>query len=246
MSGHSKWATTKRQKFAADAKRSSAFTKLANMITIAARDGGGDPGSNFRLRLAIDKAREANMPKDNIDRAIKRGTGELGGAVFEHIVYEAYAPGGAALVIDVNTDNRNRTVANIKTILNKYNGKLAESGAVSYLFQQKGVMTISGRDSETLEMMVIESGADDYVQNNDGSYVVYTQPKDTMTVAKALIDQGLTVTDVELSMEPLSTVMINDSKTAQTLVTVVEQLEDLDDVSTVYANFDLADEVTVA
>ncbi|HEY1074813.1 MAG TPA: YebC/PmpR family DNA-binding transcriptional regulator [Patescibacteria group bacterium] len=238
MSGHSKWATIKRQKGAADAKRSVTFTKLAAAITVAARDGGGDLGSNFKLRLAVDKAREANMPKDNIDRAIKRGTGELGGAAFEHIVYEAYAPGGAALVIDVNTDNRNRAVANIKSILNKHNGKLAESGAVAYLFQPRGVMTVAGGDAEAMEMAIIESGADDYALSDD-SAVVYTDPKEVMAVAKALETAGLTASDVEQTMEPVSTIMISDEKTAKTLVAITELLEDLDDVSSVYSNFDI-------
>lgn len=238
MSGHSKWSTIKRQKGAADAKRSASFTKLAAAITIAAREGGGDPGGNIRLRLAVDKARGANMPKDNIDRAIKRGTGELGGAAIESLVYEAYAPGGVAIMIECNTDNKNRTVAEIKAILNKYNGKLAESGSVAYLFTQRGVMTIGGKSIDELEEAAIESGADDY-QVLEDSLVVYTHPKDTMAVAKALESAGLTVADVELRMEPLSTIMISDDKTAQTLMTLVEKLEDLDDVSTVSANFDI-------
>lgn len=237
MSGHSKWSTIKRQKGAADAKRSTTFTKLSNTITIAARDGGGDPESNFKLRLAVDKARQANMPKDNIERAIKRGTGELGGAVFEHITYEAYAPGGAAVIIDVNTDNRNRAVANIKTILNKYNAKLAEAGSVSYLFQPRGVMTVQGTDTESTEMAIIEGGADDYQANDEGSFTVYTQPKETAQVAKQLESAGLQVNDVDLSLEPLSTVTITEEKTANTLLTLLEQLEDLDDVSAVYTNF---------
>lgn len=240
MSGHSKWSTIKRQKGAADAKRSASFTKLAAAITIAAREGGGDPGGNIRLRLAIDKARSANMPKDNIDRAIKRGTGELGGAAIENLVYEAYAPGGVALIIEVNTDNKNRSVSDIKAILNKYNGKLAESGAVAYLFLRRGVMTVSGKSVEDLEEAAIESGADDY-EIVDDSLIVFTQPKDTMAVAKSLEVAGLTVADVELRMESLSTIMITDDKTAQTLMAIVEKLEDLDDVSTVSANFDISE-----
>lgn len=246
MSGHSKWATIKRQKGAADAKRSVAFTKLANTITVAARDGGGDPDMNFKLRLAVEKARQANMPKDNIDRAIKRGTGELGGAAFEHMAYEAYAPGGAAMIIDVNTDNRNRAVGNIKAILNKYNGKLAEAGSVAFLFQPRGMMTVSGTDAETVEMAIIESCADDYIANDDATFTVYTDPKETMQVAKSLEAAGLTVADVEQSMEPLSTVMISDEKTAKTLLAITEQLEDLDDVTAVYPNFDIPDTLNIA
>lgn len=238
MSGHSKWSTIKRQKGAADAKRSASFTKLAATITIAAREGGGDPGGNIRLRLVIDKARGANMPKNNIDRAIKRGTGELAGAVIESLVYEAYVPGGVAIMIECNTDNKNRTVAEIKAILNKYNGKMAESGSVSYLFAQRGVMTVGGKSIDKLEEEAIESGADDYEVIED-SLIVYTQPKDTMSVAKSLESAGLMVSDIELRMEPLSVIMISDDKTAQTLMTIVEKLEDLDDVATVSANFDI-------
>ncbi len=239
MSGHSKWSTIKRQKGAADAKRSSAFTKLANTISVAAREGGGDPSANFKLRLAIDKAREANMPKDNIDRAIKRGTGELGGAALEDITYEAYGPGGVAILIQATTDNRNRAVAAIKSILNKYNGKLAEAGSVGYLFKQKGSMVVEGASPEETEMAIIESGADDYSANDDGTFSVFTLPHETMAVAKALQDSGLTVSVIELSMEPISTVMVTDSKIAQQLLTIMEQLEDLDDVAAVSSNFDL-------
>jgi YebC/PmpR family DNA-binding regulatory protein len=238
MSGHSKWSTIKRQKGAADAKRSASFTKLSNAITVAARDGGGDPSSNFKLRLAIDKAREANMPKDNIERAIKRGTGELGGAVFEHVIYEAYAPGGAALLIDVNTDNRNRAIAGVKSILNKYSAKLAESGSVGYLFETTGMMTVSGTDQKSIETAIIESGADDYDADEDGTYTVYTEPKETAGVAQRLQKQGLTVSDMELSQEPKAVVEVADQKTVESLVKLIADLEQLDDVSAVYSNFD--------
>lgn len=238
MSGHSKWSTIKRQKGAADAKRSASFTKLGNTITVAAREGGGDPTANFKLRLAIDKARSANMPKDNIDRAIKRGTGELAGAAIESLVYEAYAPDGVALMIECNTDNKNRTIAEIKAILNKYNAKLAEAGAVAYLFKSQGVMTLSGKSVAELEEAAIESGADDY-EVIDDTLAVYTQPKDTMSVAKTLEESGITVADVEITPNPMSTVQITDHKTAQTLTTIVEKLEDLDDVTSVCANFSI-------
>lgn len=242
MSGHSKWSTIKRQKGAADARRSTVFTKLANAVTIASRKGGGDSGSNFKLRLAIDKAREANMPKDNIDRAIKRGTGELGEAAFETIIYEAYAPGGVALIIETATDNRNRTISNIKAVLNKYNAKLAESGAVGYLFHPRGVITVTGLDPETTEMVIIESGAEDYETiEKGGGFTVYAPPKETAHIAKKLEEAGLTVSNIELSQEPISTITITDEKTAQTLMHLMEQLEDLDDVSTVYANFSMAE-----
>jgi YebC/PmpR family DNA-binding regulatory protein len=245
MSGHSKWSTIKRQKGAADAKRSTVFTKLANLISIAAREGGGDLGSNFKLRLAVEKARAANMPKDNIDRAIKRGTGELGGAALEDIMYEAYAPGGVALLIQVTTDNRNRSVANVKSVLNKYSAKLAETGSVGYLFKQKGTMLVQGSDAEVAELAIIENGADDYAAHEDGTFSVYTVPQETMAVAKALEASGLQVSDIELSMEPLSTILVEDEKVARQLVTIIEQLEDIEDVSNVYSNFDIAEGVAL-
>lgn len=243
MSGHSKWSTIKHQKGAADAKRSSVFTKLANSITVIAREGGGDPESNFRLRLTIEKAREANMPKDNIERAIKRGTGELGGAAFENIMYEAYAPGGVALMIEVNTDNRNRSVSAIKSTLTKANAKLAEAGAVAYLFEQKGSMTVQGNDEA--EMAIIDSGADDYELVDGGLYRVATLPKDTMAVAKLLQDAGLIVEDVGLMLEPIATITIDEEQTARQLIRLVEQLEDIDDVAAVYANFDIAENLNL-
>lgn len=243
MSGHSKWSTIKHQKGAADAKRSSVFTKLANTITVIAREGGGDPESNFRLRLAIEKARAANMPKDNIDRAIKRGTGELGGAAFENIMYEAYAPGGVALMIEVNTDNRNRSVSAIKSTLTKANAKLAEAGAVGYLFEQKGSMHVRG--DETTELIIIESGADDYELIEEGVYRVVTLPKDTMAVAKSLQDVGLVVEEIGLTLEPTATIVIDDEQTARQLIRLVEQLEDIDDVAAVYANFDIAENLNL-
>lgn len=238
MSGHSKWSTIKRQKGVEDAKRSASFTKLSYAITIAARDGGGDPETNFKLRLAMDKARSANMPKDNIERAIKRGTGELGGAEFEHIVYEAYAQGGTAVLIEVNTDNRNRAVASIKSLLNKYNAKLAESGSVSYLFEQTGVMSVNGKLSEETEMAIIESGATDYEAGEDGTFSVYTDPKEVTTIAEALQKQGFTVKDVELSQESKAIIEIADPNIVESLIKFMADLEDLDDVSSVYTNFD--------
>lgn len=244
MSGHSKWSTIKRQKGAADAKRSTTFTKLAYAITVATREGGGDPTSNFKLRLAMEKARQANMPKDNIERAVKRGTGELGGANFEHIVYEAYSPGGVALLIEVDTDNRNRAVANIKSLLNKYNGKLAEAGSVGYLFHPRGVMSVVG-EVEALELAIIESGADDYDISEEGA-VVYTQPRDLVAVAKSLELAGFTVSDMSTSMEALAPVVIAEQKTAQTIMRLMHDLEDLDDVSAVHTNFDLAPNLELA
>lgn len=240
MSGHSKWATIKRQKGATDAKRSATFTKLANIITIATREGGGgDPTGNFKLRLAIDKARAANMPRDNIDRAIKRGTGELGGAAFEEHRYEARAAGGTALIVDVATDNKNRALSDVKHVLSKHNAKLADGGSVSYLFEPKGSMVVARRDDET-ELAIIECGATDYIDNGDDTYTVYTDPQETNRVAKALESQGLTVQDVELILDPRDSVIVSDQKIADQLMSLIDELESLDDVKAVYSNFDIA------
>lgn len=237
MSGHSKWSTIKRQKGAADAKRSASFTKLGAAITIAAHEGGGDSVGNVRLRLAITKAREANMPKDNIERAIRRGTGELVGAAFEQLTYEAYGPGGVAFMISVVTDNKNRAISNIKSILSKYGAKLAAAGAVGYLFRPQGTMTVSGRPSEATEGAVVESGASDYVVTDD-SIEVKTEPKDMLTVAKNLEVAGLVVADVETRLEPVSTVLMTDIKTMESLLKMAAELNELDDVASVSANFD--------
>lgn len=239
MSGHSKWAQIKRQKGAADAKRSTTFTKLANAITVAAREGGGDPGANFKLRLAIDQARSANMPKENIERSIKRGTGELAEAALETALYEAYGPGGVAILIEMATDNRNRALAAIKSVLTKHGGKLAESGAVRYLFKPQGIMTAQGGSPEIDEAAIIESGAEDYQDNGDGTWLVSTTAQETGAVARALESAGLTVGDIALTQGPQTTVTIEDEKTAHQLIALIEELEALDDVSHVASNFAL-------
>ncbi len=239
MSGHSKWAQIKRQKGVTDAKRSAVFTKLSNAVTVAARDGGGDPATNFRLRLAIEQAKAANMPKDNVDRAIGRGTGELAGATLESLRYEAYGPAGAALLIDVTTDNRLRALAAIKSVLNRANAKLAEPGAVSHLFTQRGVMTALGPTPEATELAILDSGAADYVVNPDGVMTVLTEPKELAAVARTLTAAGLTVTDLDLTMEPRVAVSL-DATEARSFSSLVQQLEDLDDVVNVYTNFDFS------
>lgn len=243
MSGHSKWATIKRQKGAADAKRSTVFTKLANTITVAAR-GGGDPSMNFSLRLAIDKARQANMPKDNIERAIKRGTGELGGAQFEEVMYEAYGPAGTGILIEAGTDNRNRTSAEVKAVFNKLGGKLAEAGAVSYQFKKRGTITLAveGKDKEEMEMAIIEAGADDFEEQGD-VVMVYTEPTDLDKVRKSLEEMGFGASEVGFSWEPAMTVTIEDEKTAGQMLRLMESLEDLDDVTSVSSNFDISEEI---
>jgi YebC/PmpR family DNA-binding regulatory protein len=243
MSGHSKWSTIKRQKGAADAKRGQTFTKLANAISIAARSGG-DPEMNFKLRLTIDKARQANMPKDNIERAIKRGTGELGGERIEDVLYEAYGPGGIALLIEAATDNRNRASSSIRAILNKYDGKLAESGAVAFQFKQRGIVTVNLADKslEEAEMIVIDSGAEDY-EAQDNTLLVYTDPKETEKVRQSLIAGGLDVADTSLSWEPTAMIEISDPKKASSLLKMMDALEELDDVGSVSGNFDIPESI---
>lgn len=235
MSGHSKWSTIKRQKGAADAKKANVFTKLANAITVAAR-GGADPTMNFQLRLAIDRARSANMPKDNIERATARGAGGPGAASFEEVVYEAYGPGGSAIVIEAATDNRNRTVADIKAALNKFGGKLASEGSVKYLFERKGVISIVNTSSDTgdIELAIIESGADDYGAV-DGGYLIFTKPAALEQVKKNLEAQGMSIDDAKLSWEPKQTVTL-DEEASNKVVKMLGMLDGLDDVVSVASN----------
>ncbi|MEI6144202.1 MAG: YebC/PmpR family DNA-binding transcriptional regulator [Candidatus Berkelbacteria bacterium] len=237
MSGHSKWATTKHKKALIDAKRSASFTKLANVVTIAARTGG-DPTMNFQLRLAIDRAKAASMPKENIDRAIKRGTGELGGAAIEEIVYEGYGPSGAAILVQCLSDNRQRTVGNVRAAFSKHGGSLAESGSVAYLFEKKGQIIFSlkesGRTQEEVEELIIESGADDF-HTDDDIIIVYTQVSDLQAVAKSLSDAGIKLETSDLTYVPKTTVAIPEDKLAS-LEKLIDVLESDDDVADVFAN----------
>lgn len=246
MSGHSKWSTIKHQKGAADAKRGQLFTKLGHAITVAARQGGGDPSTNARLALALEMAKKNNMPKDNMERAIKRGTGELGGAIVETITYEGYGPGGTAIFIEALTDNRNRTIGEVRAAFNKHGGKLGESGSVAYLFKQQGVITVAKNDqsSEAIEMAIIESGADDY-QAFDDHFLVYTDPKSLTDIKAALEQQGLSITGADQSFEPVQTVAISDEKTASQILKLMSALEELNDVTDVVSNFDI-DETILA
>lgn len=239
MSGHSKWATTKRKKAAVDAKRSASFTKLANAISIAARDGG-DPSMNFSLRLAVDRAKAASMPKENIERAIKRGTGELGGAAIEEIVYEGYGPGGVAILIQCLTDNRQRTVASIRSLFNKFGGSLAEAGSVAYLFEKRGQIIVNLSDvdlsQEELETAILESGADDY-ENDDGVYVIYTSFDNVAAVSKNLEDTGAKIDSLEIIHQPKTTISVSEEKITS-VEKLIETLESDDDIVNVYANMD--------
>lgn len=244
MSGHSKWSTIKHQKGAADAKRSMTFTRLANAISVAARKGGGDPSMNFSLRIAVDQARAANMPKENIERSIKRGTGELGGAKIEEIMYEAYGPGGTGMLIEAATDNRNRTSPEVKAALNKFAGKLAEPGSVSYQFKKRGVLNfeLNGKSADDVEMTAIDAGADD-IELIGNILTVYTDPKEVDKVRVAMSETGLVPTEVNLSWEPSVNIRVEDEKTAASIIKLIGLLEDIDDVTAVSSNFDIPDEI---
>lgn len=243
MSGHSKWAQIKRAKGANDVKRGQAFTKLGREITIAAREGGGNPDGNARLRLAIDRAREANMPMDTIQRAIQRGTGAGDGAQLEEVTYEGYGPGGAALLIEATTDNRNRTVAEIRAALTRGGGSLGEAGSVAWSFQARGVLVAEaprGMDAEDLALKAIDAGADDF-SVEDGELEVLTDPADLETVRQALVAAGATITSAEASMVAKNPLDLPPDQTAQ-VMRLIERLEDLDDVSRVHTTVHLTEE----
>ncbi len=242
MSGHSKWATIKHKKGAADAKRGQMFTKLIKEISIAARMGGGDPDSNARLRTAVLKARSSNMPKDNIDRAIKKGTGELGGSNYEELVYEAYAPGGVAILIEVLTDNKNRAAAEVRNILTRSGGSLATANAVMRQFARKGVISIDGEKSSEDRVMevALEAGADDIV-NEDGEIVVYSSPETFEAVLNAINAAGIETDGAEISMIPDSYTDL-DKEAGGKIQKLIDKLEESDDVQNVYHNANLPED----
>jgi YebC/PmpR family DNA-binding regulatory protein len=242
MSGHSKWHSIKHQKAAADAKRGAAFTKLANAIALAAKKGGSDADTNFSLRLAIQKAKAANMPAANIERSIKRGSGQLGGDQIEEITYEGYGPGGAALIIETATDNRNRTGPDVRTALGKSGGRLADAGSVAYQFDQKGVIRLRPDDLEVATLDAIEAGADDVEADGD-ELVVYTVANQLNAVRTQLTEAGYNVESAELAYLPKTTIVIEDAKVAGQLLRLMDALDDMDDVTATHANFDLSDEL---
>src|SRR5712691_3948883 len=243
MSGHSKWSQIKRQKGAADVKRGVIFTKMTKEIMLAAKEGGGDPDANFRLRLAMDRARAVNMPRDNIQRAIDRATGGGDAAALESIVYEGYAPGGVSVMIETATDNRNRTVSEIRSTFTRHGGKLGESGSVQWIFEQKGVIEIDskGKDADQITLAAIDAGAED-VETESGLITVYTTPGTFERVKRALEAAGVKTASAELSMRPTTTVRVEGDQ-ARKVIALVEALEELDDVQRVHANFDVPDEV---
>ncbi len=239
MAGHSKWKQIKRKKAVTDSRRASAWTKLIREITVAAKAGGGDPGGNPRLRLAIDTARAANMPNDNIDRAIKKGTGELEGAVYEEVTYEGYGPGGTAIYIEGSTDNANRTVAEVRHALSRNGGNLGATNSVAWMFDRKGLITIdaAGRDEDRAMEDALDAGADDFAREGD-QFVVSTTPTSLHAVQDALREKGYPVDSAEIAMVAKSTVKVEGAE-AERLLKLIDALEELDDVSKVFSNFDI-------
>jgi YebC/PmpR family DNA-binding regulatory protein len=242
MSGHSKWAQIKRQKGANDAKRGQLFTRLGREIVVAAREGGGDPNANFRLRLAIQRARESNMPADNIERAIKRGTGGGESGDLDEITYEGYGPGGGAVIVQVMTDNRNRAAGEVRNVFTKNGGNLGESGSVAWQFDDRGVITVAcnGHDAEEIELLAIDAGAVD-IQADGDQIEIQTDLADLERVRQALESQHLEIINAERALVPKTTVAL-DSKHAAQMLRLVDRLEELDDVQKVYSNVDIADE----
>ncbi|MBP8251309.1 MAG: YebC/PmpR family DNA-binding transcriptional regulator [Herpetosiphon sp.] len=244
MSGHTKWHEIRRKKGVLDQRRGQRWTKLARDITIAAREGGGNPDMNFRLRLAIDKAKADNMPADNIQRAIDRATGATGEADLEEVIYEGYAPHGIAIIIDAATDNRNRTVSDIRTAFNKNGGTLGESGSVGWMFDTKGMITIDhapNLDPDEVTLMAIDANADDVIVNDDG-IIVYTDFSQLAAVRDSLNEQGIKLSGAEKTMLAKATIALDQDGTFQ-VMRLLEKLEDLDDVQKVYSNLDVSDEL---
>ena len=248
MSGHSKWSSIKHKKGAADAKRGQLFTKLTRALIVAAKDGGPDPAANLALQNAIDKARAASMPKDNIERAIARGSGTgADAASYEHISYEGYGPGGVAVYVDVLTDNRNRTAGEVRHIFARHDGNLAESGAVAWLFERKGVVLVDrdSTDEDELTLAAADAGAED-VAGEGSSFEVTCAPEDLNAVREALETAGIAVSDAEVTMLPKTTVEIEDESVARKVLKLIDGLEENDDVQDVYANFDIPERVLEA
>jgi YebC/PmpR family DNA-binding regulatory protein len=244
MSGHSHWAGIKHKKAAIDAKRGKVWSKVARMIIVAAKSGGGDPAANLSLRYAIDKAKAANMPKDTIEKAIKKGTGELEGTTFESILYEGYGPGGVAIMVEVLTDNRNRTVPEIKRIFEKHAGSLGTTGCVNWMFNKKGLITvgIDKADEDQLLELALSAGADD-MENTGSVYEITCDPDAYEELKKVLTEREIPMEVAEISMVPQNTVPINEAKTAIKIISLMEALEDHEDVQNTFSNFDIPEDV---
>ena len=245
MSGHSKWATTKRKKAVIDAKRGKMFTKLIKEITIAAREGGGDPAGNPRLRLAVDNAKSANMPQDNIERAIKKATGELEGVTYHEFTYEGYATGGIALLVEVATDNKNRTVAEVRHLFSKGGGTLAETGSVAWMFQRKGIITLPRQEKTEDEILeiILEAGADD-LQTEDDYYEIQTSIESFESVRRALAEKKIDIENASLQWVAQNLVRVS-GEDAEKVIKLIEALEECEDVQNVYSNSDF-DEETIS
>ena len=242
MSGHSKWATTKYRKGAQDKARAKLFAKLIRQVEVAAREGGSDMNANSSLRTMYQKARDGSVPSDTIDRAIKRGTGELEGVRYEAVNYEGYAPSGVAVIVETLTDNRNRTGADVRNLFTRNGGSLAEPGSVSWQFERKGVVVVADGDEERVMEVATEAGAEDLTQDG-GRFVVTCAPNDLSALRGALEAAGLPIESAELSLEPSSTVLVENEAEAKRILRLLEAIDDHDDVQAVHANYDIADEV---
>ncbi len=246
MAGHSKWANVKHRKARADAQKGKIFTKLAREITVAAREGGEDLQANFRLRLAVQKAREANMPADNILRAVQRGTGSADSSNLEQIIYEGYGPGGVAVLLQILTDNRNRTAPEIRNIFSRNEGSMGESGCVSWMFSRKGYVVVDKKDTAKTEdellLLALEAGAEDF-QEEESSYVITSEPEEFERLKDDLSRQELQLSTAEVTMVPQNVVRIESADEAAKVLRLLEALEDHDDVQNVYSNFDIPEEI---
>ncbi len=246
MSGHSKWATTKHRKGAKDSARAKVFAKLIRQVEVAAREGGGDPASNASLRTMFQKAREASVPIDTIERAIKRGTGELEGVRYEPISYEGYAPGGVAVIVETLTDNRNRTSAEIKHVFSKNGGTIAEPGAVSWQFDRKGLLEVQGPlDEDQLLEWVLDAGGENFDAQGQ-NFVVTTEPHDVGIMRDALESHGLKVLSADLTLVPQNVIEVDEESEAKKILRLMDAIDDHDDVQNVYANFDIPEEILAA
>jgi YebC/PmpR family DNA-binding regulatory protein len=246
MAGHSKWANVKHRKARVDAQKGKVFTKLAREIMIAAKEGGGDLETNFRLRLAVQKAKEANVPNDNISRAIQKGLGETDGLALEEVIYEGYATGGVAVMLDILTDNRNRTASDIRNIFSRNGGSMGETGCVSWLFDRKGYLSIDKKEvklsEDDLMLLALEAGAEDFKEEDD-SYVVHSLPENFEALKEEFLEQNISLSAAEVTMVPQTTIVIENPEEAAKVLRLLEALEDHDDVQNVYANFDIPDEI---
>lgn len=244
MSGHSKWANIKHRKAAQDAKKGAAYQRLTKNIISAAKAGGGDPNANFQLKVAIDRAKEGNVPMDNIERAIKRGSGNLEGVAYEDVTYEGYGPGGVAVMVETMTDNRNRTAPEMRVLFTKTGGAIGELGCVAWNFERRGIVTVTGKDidEDSLMSVAIEAGADDMTQEEDGFEIV-CEPSVLSDVASAIKDAGYVVNGAEISLEPKTTVEVKTKEEAAKLMAMIDRFEEHDDVQNVYSNFEIPDEI---